>query len=992
MKKLIGHGDWPSAKSLFSALIPSLFALGTLPLAAAETQTTQAVDSLAQQCFIIQSPTNGQYLHRFHQGGTVDDGLSYRFDNISQAEASAFYFKPSRRGHFMMTDADGRFFASHLPAEVSAGRYPGEFAEWRVDAETAPSGEFSYRFHAVGLNLGLRHNYSGGGLYFFDLLNPGNNTSEASFKLVASDACSAFPEVEVNASGDFSALKGDASLPVRGLVDAHTHITSYEFMGGKMMHGKPFHRWGVTQALNDSAVIHGPNGALDLIGNLYSFNDANFRYDTRGWPDFPWWPNHEQMTHSGYYYKWIERAWLGGLRLMVTHLVENEVLCNAQKTINPASWVNPNDCNTMNSIQLQINRLKQMQEYIDVQSGGPGKGFFRLVSSPQEAREVIADGKLAVLMGIEASELFNCGIKDDCNRRQIEEQLQQVYAKGVRVLFPTHKFDNQLGGSVVEDGFINIGEVLATGHFFETQACDADTQGRPFKSGFPILGEIPVLKDILNAVGLNPQYDENMLHCNKHGLSEKGVYLVNRMIDMGMLIELDHMSAQTATSVMDIVEQRQYGGVITSHSWMTDGTQGRLHPNTLRLAKVGGFMAPYNSNANHLGGSIDRYLQLIADTPFLPGVGLGTDMSGLGAQAGPRDDAATNPLHYPFFSEFGIQFERQVSGNRVFDFNQDGMAHYGMLADHLQDVREQLGGSTYEALMNSAEAYLQMWERAEAHRDEAYINPLPTYVRIVNRASDKCMDIPGNGSDMVNGTDVILYDCERDAWDQRWSFDADKRMFSNKANPSLCLDNRGQAYNEGEIVVWECVDSDNLRWDYDGRFIRSAHDANIVADAYGRGNDAQVGQWQFHGGANQQWLLRPEMTIHRWVSLRDKRAGLCISAPEQAQSGSLVNLDNCSNRQGQKWYFDPIKGSIKLAGDAGLCLHIPGGNTQDHSQLALAPCDASNPAQAFDKDGSVFSSRMAPNQVLDASGEQAGAALILYHHHGDSNQKWKSSL
>ncbi len=134
------------------------------------------------------------------------------------------------------------------------------------------------------------------------------------------------------------------------------------------------------------------------------------------------------------------------------------------------------------------------------------------------------------------------------------------------------------------------------------------------------------------------------------------------------------------------------------------------------------------------------------------------------------------------------------------------------------------------------------------------------------------------------------------------------------------------------------------------------------------------------------------MTIHRWVSLRDKRAGLCISAPEQAQSGSLVNLDNCSNRQGQKWYFDPIKGSIKLAGDAGLCLHIPGGNTQDHSQLALAPCDASNPAQAFDKDGSVFSSRMAPNQVLDASGEQAGAALILYHHHGDSNQKWKSSL
>lgn len=625
---------------------------------------------------------------------------------------------------------------------------------------------------------------------------------------------------------------------MRGLVDAHTHITSYEFMGGKMMHGKPFHRWGVTQALNDSAVIHGPNGSLDLIGNLYSFNDANFRYDTRGWPDFPWWPNHEQMTHSGYYYKWIERAWLGGVRLMVTHLVENEVLCNAQKTINPASWVNPNDCNTMNSIQLQINRLKQMQEYIDVQSGGPGKGFFRLVSSPQEAREVIADGKLAVLMGIEASELFNCGIKDDCNRRQIEEQLQQVYAKGVRILFPTHKFDNQLGGSVVEDGFINIGEVLATGHFFETQACDADTQGRPFKSGFPILGEIPVLKDILNAVGLNPQYDENMLHCNKHGLSEKGVYLVNRMIDMGMLIELDHMSAQTATSVMDIVEQRQYGGVITSHSWMTDGTQGRLHPNTLRLAKVGGFMAPYNSNANHLGGSIDKYLQLIADTPFLPGVGLGTDMSASALRPVPETMRplihCTTPSSVSSVSSLSVRYRGIVyltSIRMAWPITVCWLIICRMCASSLAAVPMKL-----DELGRSLSADVGT---RRSHRDEAYINPLPTYVRIVNRASDKCMDIPGNGSDMVNGTDVILYDCERDAWDQRWSFDADKRMFSNKANPSLCLDNRGQAYNEGEIVVWECVDSDNLRWDYDGRFIRSAHDANIVADAYGRGNDAK---------------------------------------------------------------------------------------------------------------------------------------------------------
>jgi len=37
------------------------------------------------------------------------------------------------------------------------------------------------------------------------------------------------------------------------------------------------------------------------------------------------------------------------------------------------------------------------------------------------------------------------------------------------------------------------------------------------------------------------------------------------------------------------------------------------------------------------------------------------------------------------------------------------------LADHLQDIREQASSRVYEAIMNSAEAYLQMWERAESN-------------------------------------------------------------------------------------------------------------------------------------------------------------------------------------------------------------------------------------------------------------------------------------
>jgi len=196
------------------------------------------------------------------------------------------------------------------------------------------------------------------------------------------------------------------------------------------------------------------------------------------------------------------------------------------------------------------------------------------------------------------------------------------------------------------------------------------------------------------------------------------------MIDKGMLIELDHMSNYTATATMDIVEARNYSGVITSHSWMRDGKNGEVHPNTRRLIEVGGYSSPYNDNANGLVSKISRFLDVAEQTPYLDGVGFGTDMSGLGGQAGPRDDSGTNPLEYPYTSEFGFVFDKQVSGNRVFDLNTDGIAHYGLVADHLQDIREQAPQRIYESVMNSAEAYLQMWERAESNTDTAFVDPL----------------------------------------------------------------------------------------------------------------------------------------------------------------------------------------------------------------------------------------------------------------------------
>jgi len=56
---------------------------------------------------------------------------------------------------------------------------------------------------------------------------------------------------------------------------------------------------------------------------------------------------------------------------------------------------------------------------------------------------------------------------------------------------------------------------------------------------------------------------------------------------------------------------------------------------------------------------------------------------------------------------------------RDFDFNLEGLAHYGMLPDFLQDVRNVgVNAQTLQPLLMGAEDYIQMWERAEERAEQ----------------------------------------------------------------------------------------------------------------------------------------------------------------------------------------------------------------------------------------------------------------------------------
>ncbi len=205
-----------------------------------------------------------------------------------------------------------------------------------------------------------------------------------------------------------------------------------------------------------------------------------------------------------------------------------------------------------------------------------------------------------------------------------------------------------------------------------------------------------------------PAYPPGPL-CNPKGLTELGVYVIDALADRGMIIETDHMSVKARHEALTILESRDYSGLITSHSW-GDGTSQQ------RLQDLGGVVAPYAETSPDY---VEAWEAARATAPpeFLFGIGYGTDTNGLGTQAEARPGAGANPVTYPYRTfDGGTVMDRQRSGTRVYDINRDGAAHYGLFPDWVEDLRRIAGDQIVDDMAKGAEAYLQMWERADTAR------------------------------------------------------------------------------------------------------------------------------------------------------------------------------------------------------------------------------------------------------------------------------------
>jgi len=406
------------------------------------------------------------------------------------------------------------------------------------------------------------------------------------------------------------------------------------------------------------------------------------------------------------------------------------------------------------AIDAQIQAAYDFQAFVDQQFGGPGTGWFRIVTSSAEARSVILQRKLAVVLGIEVDNLFDCKF-GQCTADFVRQQLQTYYDKGVRHVFPVHNFDNAYGSPSIFLGAINVGNRVSEGRYFEVEDCG------PSGYGFKLVASVMNFFISLFKFGIEPPpIYPDYPHCNLLGLSSLGQELVTEMMNKGMIIDVDHMSLKTLDRVLELAEARSYP-VVASHVLFYDlYTPERRHERMRtaaqldRIRNVGGMVAAmlkddaqdtddvgqkftvqYGNVADDCRYSSKTWAQAYRYAVDKMGgpVAFGSDFNGIAGHLGPRfgshacgSDAlerstqarAANQLAYPFrdglFFGYG-QFDRQITGQRAFDFNVDGLAHIGLLPDLVADLqRIGLNATDLEPLFQSANAYVEMWGRAEA--------------------------------------------------------------------------------------------------------------------------------------------------------------------------------------------------------------------------------------------------------------------------------------
>jgi microsomal dipeptidase-like Zn-dependent dipeptidase len=610
-------------------------------------------------------------------------------------------------------------------------------------------------------------------------------------------------EAEQCGAGPLPVAYGTPGEPIWGAADFHNHPAANVGFGGRVIWGEAFHEGGEAAALptcgstdlclsgyreeflceevacrlvpdpaacrevcnrnrcNDNKP-HGHFGLADPVGLMRDGGP----HRPGGYPDYAGWPNFKTHTHQQQYHAWLRRAFEGGLKLIVALTVSNEILCQAHG--------HDSACDDTSTSDRQIDEVLRMERYIDYMNDCAynGNGWFRVARSPRLAREIIASGAMAVVLGLEVDAPFNCYKNGGCTEESVVAEIERYRARGVRHVFPVHLFDNAIGGAAVKEDVLNLGNFVLTGGLFNVYDC------KPAGYGFQFGDVSKMPRAVLGAMAARfgvsyPAYPDVGAHCNSRGLTKFGDHVVRALMRSKMIIDVDHMSVRTRTAVLDRADACEYPGIVSGHSGFIELLKGDARKEgeltaaeVGRIVRRGGLIAPLLAQgdldgfagdpsdkriANDCGNSAHTFAQAyryaVRQVTSAAGaankditeerrkrsvaVGFGSDMNGMATLPAPRfglfacgtrkEPKGAKPVVYAQ-SDPGLRKpgdlatpSQMSSGSKTFDINTHGFAHMGMFPDFVAELQTVgLSPGELKPLFSAAEAYIRMWELAES--------------------------------------------------------------------------------------------------------------------------------------------------------------------------------------------------------------------------------------------------------------------------------------
>jgi hypothetical protein len=384
------------------------------------------------------------------------------------------------------------------------------------------------------------------------------------------------------------------SPPLFGFVDLHTHPFQQIAFGGDMFHGrihsaidemgnvKAGERSRIDVALKSCYESHGT--APNLQGTLIAIPGMEDGHDGRGNPEFIGWPHWRTLIHQQMYVDWLRRAWEGGLRIVHVDVTTSHLLAGIyelahaellhDKTPNPTT----DDWN----LRKQLEVAHAFVQLPDV------KEFAAIARSPAEAREIVASGKLALVLGAELDDFGEfrktlVGMPEDKMRDTIRKYIHELYTKhDLRHVFPVHLADNAFGGTAIYNLMFLLGSVFETGESPRFRNAFADGVRLRVDQLFAdselidfVTRHVPGLKDVRQKIFARLPLSGTAAigHANELGLTRAGEILVEELMRAGMIVDIDHMSDRAAERTLQIA-RRYTMPVVSSHTGFRELSPG----------------------------------------------------------------------------------------------------------------------------------------------------------------------------------------------------------------------------------------------------------------------------------------------------------------------------------------------------------------------------------------------------------------------------------